>query len=236
MWTAIVDSKALQQAGRWTVSYFQEAGDVAESEYPIAALSQVLREQRGSADPQGLGSKHINYVGLENVRSVTGELTDFNPRPALEIKSRSKTFAAGDILFGRLRPELNKVLVVSDELGGGLCSGEFYVLRPTTGEATSHFWRHVLASKFVTEQIGRFRAGASLPRVAIADLLSIQVPVPPAETQVRLSAELRDLDAELVLLRERLDAHPNNVQAALVAAVTHSGVSISGGLRQISKQ
>ncbi|QLH38562.1 MAG: hypothetical protein HWD60_05810 [Defluviicoccus sp.] len=50
-----------------------------------------------------------------------------NTQPANELKSLSSVFKAGDILYGRLRPYLNKVFRPEFD---GLCSAEFIVLVP----------------------------------------------------------------------------------------------------------
>ena len=47
-----------------------------------------------------------------------------------EMKSAGNKFYPGDVLYGRLRPYLNKVVVADFE---GVASGEFIVMRPKEG-------------------------------------------------------------------------------------------------------
>ena len=118
MWFAEVPGEQIHRADRWTAAFFNQAKITSKAAFPMRLIGLIAAERRGTSDPQLLGNSQINYLGLENVRSLTGELCDFSPRPAASIKSRSKLFKLGDVLYGRLRPELNKVTVPSLVLVG----------------------------------------------------------------------------------------------------------------------
>jgi len=185
----------------------------------MTELRYLVSERKGSVDPQTLGELQISYLGLENVRPQTGELVGFEPRAASSVKSRSKVFKSGDILFGRLRPELNKVYLVDDELGEGICSGEFLVLTPKTSMSNAQYVRHIMASPFVTQFVQKFRVGASLPRMAVNDLLSIKIPLPPLLVQEEITQWLAAMDNELREIRRRLEELPNQQRKMLMEAV-----------------
>ena len=149
----------------------------------------------------------------------TGELVGFEPKLASSIKSRSKVFGPGDILFGRLRPELNKVYLVDGEPSEGVCSGEFIVLVPITSQVSARYIRHIIASPFVSRFVEKFRVGASLPRMAANDLLGIRVPVPPLEVQEQIALKLAEMDQELRNLRRRVEELPGQQRETLMEAV-----------------
>ncbi|MBJ9714633.1 restriction endonuclease subunit S [Burkholderia gladioli] len=225
MWIGEVCATELFGANRWTVSFFSNAEQQAtNSAFPMRPLGELAEERRGSSDPQKLGDIEITYLGLENIRSITGELVDFAPRVARSIKSRSKIFRRNDVLYGRLRPELNKVFLAQGEVEDGLCSGEFIVLVPKTNLVLPRYFRHALASSFVTKFAEKFRAGASLPRIAADDLLSIEIPVPPIEVQTEMVDQLIEIDNEIVRLRSRLEKLPGSAERALLKAIS-SGTS-----------
>ena len=219
MWAGRIPSGQLREAGRWVVSYFAKTGSSAASGFPTRTLREVVRERQGATDPQQLGDQPISYLGLEHVRSGSGELVEFAQRPANSVKSRSKVFRKGDVLFGRMRPELNKVYLAEGEVEEGICSTEFVVLIGLEGVLVPRFLRHVLASSFVTDQIGRFRGGAALPRINTSDLLSIPIPVPPLDVQHRMAAQLLALEQELAGLRRRVEALPALMSEGLSQAL-----------------
>lgn len=215
----IVEHARLAMSGRWTPSFFFGAENTLCTAYEMTELRHLVSERRGAVDPQALGELQISYLGLENVRPQTGELVGFEPRTASSIKSRSKVFKSGDILFGRLRPELNKVYLVDGQPSEGICSGEFIVLTPITSRVNARYVRHIIASSFISQFVQKFRVGASLPRMAVDDLLGIKVPLPPLPVQEKISLQLAVMDEELRELRRRVEELPNRQHKVLMEAV-----------------
>src|SRR4051812_46675046 len=68
------------------------------------------------------------YVGLEHVG--TGRFVRANAGKASDVHSSKYAFQAGDVLYGKLRPYLDKAVLVDDS---GVCSTELLVLRPKQG-------------------------------------------------------------------------------------------------------
>jgi len=214
-----INNSDLFISDRWVPAYFLKEGDFLSSLYPMLPLSAVIKERKGTIDPQMLGDVLIDYLSLENVRTQTGELNKFKPKSASEIKSRSKTFNENDILYGRLRPELNKVYLCQGQLKKGVCSGEFLVLSPIDGKINPIYLRHILSSRYVSDFVGKYRTGASLPRISIHDLLKIKIPIPPIEIQNVISKQLIEIDFKIKLLREELESLPLSQTSALVQSM-----------------
>src|ERR1700730_5682200 len=68
------------------------------------------------------------YVGLENIPSRGADLLGWEPA-SVSISTNS-VFAPGDILFGKLRPNLRKSVLASFD---GYCSTDILVLRAREG-------------------------------------------------------------------------------------------------------
>lgn len=137
-------------------------------------------------------------VGLADITPHTGRLvlSDAAHTPA---KSSKFKFKAGDLLFGKLRPELRKC-VVADQ--AGLCSTDILVLRPVT-PGDEWFLNLILRGDELLEQIRRRIVGASLPRVRSSDLLDCKIswPVPSVRiiigNQTKRITEVRETIGEL---------------------------------------
>jgi restriction endonuclease S subunit len=194
----------------------------------------LVDESKEAIDPQSLSDGVINYIGLENIRSHTGEIVDFDKKSPREVKSRSKTFKEGDVLFGRLRPELNKVYLAVASVAPGICSNEFIILRAKVDRIRPRYLRYILASPYVTQFASKLRTGASLPRLNSADLLDLPVPVPPLDIQDEIVAGLHRLDDELRDLRRRIESLPNAIIEGLMTSLargTNELEMIESGLR-----
>ena len=77
--------------------------------------------------PASHAREQFDYVGLEHIQSHTGEVLPHAPTFGSEIKSTKNVFHLGDILYGKLRPYLNKVHLACSE---GICSTDIFVLQP----------------------------------------------------------------------------------------------------------
>lgn len=120
-------------------------------------------------------NEEVNYVGLEHISSGTGELLDFMAVKGEVILSASPKFRRGDILYGRLRPYLNKVWVAEFD---GVCSGKAIVLRPNKNRLNPYFLQCLLLSQITQQQILPLQSGTSLPRISATDLMNIRLPIP----------------------------------------------------------
>lgn len=222
-----IDYSDLLNADRWTPAFFLQESEELLSAYPMLPLSKVVGQRKGTVDPQTLGDTSVNYLSLENVRPQTGELKSFKPRLAKEIKSRSKVFDENDVLYGRLRPELNKVYLCQGLLSSGICSGEFLVLSPIKNQINPVYLRHILASIYVTNVVKKYRMGASLPRISINDLLKIEIPIPPIEVQNQISIQLIEVDLKIKILRKELELLPCSQTSALVQSMINGDKNLS---------
>lgn len=123
------------------------------------------------------------YLGLEHVQGATGEFGGVEAGGAA-IKSNKFRFDSGDVLYGKLRPNLRKCIVATEP---GVCSTDLVPLRPVRPEA-AHFISLQLRSEPFTETVMRLIGGANLPRVNVKDLLKLPIPVPPSQDEDRLFA------------------------------------------------
>lgn len=217
MFTRVIPFLALTAKGRWTVEFFiSDRSAVKATAYPLVRLRKILTERREFLDPQQYPDHRFHYLGLEHILPVTGELTDgYEPREGQAVLSRSKVFRAGDILYGRLRPSLNKVFVADGAVAEGICSGEFHVLVPETGKILPHLARSLLASRYVQDVVKGMTSGSALPRLALDDLLEIEIPLPPLAIQRQYEKLLIARNAR----RQRLMAELRDGPAAALEAV-----------------
>lgn len=212
----VVDLADLRRADRWNAEFhLATRGDRPASAFPLVRLADLVDERREFLDPQQHPEHRFRYVGLEHVRPACGDLVASPLRPGHAIRSRSKVFRAGDILFGRLRPILNKVLLVSDDVGDGICSGEFHVLVPHRDRIDPVYLRTVLASTYVTNRTPDLQTGSALPRVRLADLLALDVPLPPPAVQRRIVDVVEQAAADRRHLRVRLEHGYDGLERAL---------------------
>ena len=121
-----------------------------------------------------------SFVGLQHVESHSGRSLGSDPLSAM--KGRKFRFAPGDIVYGYLRPYLNKVWVADRH---GLCSVDQYVLRPKLG-TDGELLAYVLRGQKVLDQAIELTHSLQLPRLRSGLLLGLEVAWPGGEQRTLL--------------------------------------------------
>lgn len=153
-----------------------------------------------------LPSKHLGmrYVGLEHMDTGYPVLARWGK--AIDVNSAKTRFYPLDVLCGKLRPYLDKgVLVDSD----GICSTDIIVLQAKNALEPEFLSYLIHSSSFIEYAIKTTR-GVNLPRTSWTALQSFDFPLPPLPEQRAIAHTLRTVQAarearqrEIALERER---------------------------------
>ena len=111
---------------------------------------------------------------------------------ASAMKSPAVCFRQGDVLYGRLRPYLNKVALPNFD---GLASGEFIVL-PSTECVSGSFLKHRLSAADFVSFASHLNEG-DRPRVSFEQIGQFMILIPPPREQRRVVAKIEKLFSEL---------------------------------------
>ncbi|NML65906.1 hypothetical protein HHL22_11885 [Hymenobacter sp. RP-2-7] len=153
----------------------------------------------------------LPYVGLENVESNTGV---YLPTGDKESISSAFLFRPGQILFPKLRPYLNKVLLADF---AGICSTEFHVLDPV--RFTPSFLALYLRTGLVLNQTKWLTSGNTLPRLQTADVEGLLIPNCNAEMQATIAKLGEQAQEEADAAKAQARTHLTSLDTHLVAAL-----------------
>lgn len=156
-----------------------------------APLSKLVSFQRNIVKTPG----ESRYIGLASVASGTGQLTE-----AIETASgQCFAFEPGDVLYGRLRPYLNKVWLATFS---GVCSTEFHVMRPFDArKLRPEYLAVVMRTSLIVAQTKHMMTGNTHPRIANEDVANLLVPLADEKIQQRIVEETLASQAESARLR-----------------------------------
>jgi type I restriction enzyme M protein len=162
-------------------------GAVNVSTWPLVSVSEAFRKSEQSVLPETLDGP-VTYLGLENITQGTGGITGavVSENPA-DIKSLKNVFKPRDILYGKLRPNLNKVWV-SDRKG--ICSTDIFVLEALEGKADPVLFSYIFRSQRFNDAVMGQLKGAQLPRIGWSSFAELQIPLPPLAVQKEIVAEI----------------------------------------------
>lgn len=192
----IIHSRDLFEKNVWSVPFFLPQKDFyINNGYQLIKVEDLVCERKDNITLKE-EDHNVNYIGLENIEAKTGRIVSFSPRQGGEIKSTCKRFYHGDILYGRLRPNLNKVFY-NDLFAEGVCTTEILVLTPNKDMINPVYFSALLRTKTINKRIVGLIKGAALPRVSISDLKQLAVPIPPLKKQLELAKEIQRKRNEL---------------------------------------
>ena len=178
----------------------------------VVSLGEVVRPIRPRVKPEVMPD--APFIGMEHVEAHTMKL--LGTVPAGSMKSSAVHFKPGDVLYGRLRPYLNKVFRPSFE---GLCSAEFIVL-PENERIDGSYLQYFLNSSAFVRFAASLNAG-DRPRVDFDQIAPYKIPLPSLTRQREIVAEIEKqfsrLD-EAVANLQRVKANLKRYKASVLKA------------------
>lgn len=165
------------------------------------------------------------YIGLEQIpeRAIRIDMAGGSEA----IRGMCVRYREGDILFGKLRPNLRKsVLAPVDGLG----STEILVLRPRPGIDPS-FAGHVLRSEKVFFDAERMTEGTRMPRTSWKTLSGIEVFAPSELRNQKLIADILDAIDDAILEADSLFEKLRTVRVGMIDDLFTRGMADDGSPR-----
>ena len=129
------------------------------------------------------------FIGLENVIGFADRYIETSTEYETSIYD---VCHKGDILFGRLRPYLAKILTVPFD---GYCTGEFLVFDSFNG--CKNYLKYVLLSKPFIDEVNLSTYGAKMPRANADFILNMYLPLPQIVEQEKIAGFLDSQCSEI---------------------------------------
>ena len=120
-----------------------------------------------------------------------------------QLTGRKPRFYAGDIVYGYLRPYLNKLWVAELD---GLCSVDQYVYEVNQAKADTAFIAWFMRSPVYLERAPIDTTPGQLPRIRTEEVASVEINLPQLREQRAIVARLQSELAQTTALKEALSA------------------------------
>ena len=156
-------------------------------------------------------------VAPDNIMKDAGILLACNSVSESGVISWNHLFYKGQILYSKIRPTLNKVVIAPFD---GLCSADMYPIE-TTQNTT--FMLYVILSKYFVQQVALCTADrVKMPKINQEELANIQIALPPIAEQEIIANHLNTQRARfdsLISEKEALIADLESYKKSLIFEV-----------------
>jgi type I restriction enzyme S subunit len=153
-------------------------------------LGEVARREATLLKPSDYPSRRFRYIGMEHVAPGQWEEPEGVEINGGEIKSQVVVFHPGLVLYGKLRPYLNKVVVPHTE---GVASTEFLPIVPLLDVLDPEYLGAFLRTPSFVDYASANTTGSRQPRTRLDVLWNTPIPLPPLAEQRRIVVRIEEL-------------------------------------------
>ena len=167
-----------------------------------ARLGETCVQDKHIVEPHTDEANSLTYYSLEHIESETGRILKV-PQDHIEELGKSASFRFDNrhVLYGKLRPYLNKVALPDT---AGRCTVELIPLLPN--ENTDRGFLALLLRRPETVDFAmQHRTGSRMPRSDMKSLITLEVPLPPLAEQQRIATLLDERVAAVERARQAVE-------------------------------
>lgn len=148
-------------------------------------------------------SDSLWLLNLDMIEKNSGRIINHQTVSYEEIGNSVYKICPNQVLYSKLRPNLNKVVIADDF---GYCTSELLPLNPNHELIHSQYLAYLLRSKECVSVFSGKVAGAKMPRTDLKVFRSFQLPVPPLELQEKFAERIEQIDAQKKTVEETIAA------------------------------
>lgn len=171
-----------------------------EMKWPVQKMKKVAPSVPYSGKVSNNGNRYW-LLNLDMVESNTGRILDKVYVSMDEIGLSTTTFSSEYVLFSKLRPYLNKVVIPDDS---GYATTELIPMRPDPKYLKQMYLAQLLRGDEFLSFISTQVSGTKMPRVTMNVFWDFEVMLPPLDLQEQFVAFVRQSDKSKFELEQAL--------------------------------
>ena len=140
---------------------------------------------------QHVNQKSLIHIGLEHILSNLNKIKGYSDTQNVKTY---RLFQKGDILYGRLRPNLNKVWLATTN---GHCSTDILPLTANPTKILPQFLLYVMSSHQFVQKATMGSSGVGMPRIRWNVLQDFVLAVPPLAEQRTIVKKIESIFAKI---------------------------------------
>ena len=193
MLSAIAGTLSIQQNNEYVCDEFKDYRENLSFNIPLNWKCVKLSDITNYGKNKSVVGKSIHdeewILELEDIEKNTSVLLKKVRQKDRKSISNKNKFGAGDLLYGKLRPYLNKCIVADED---GYCSTEI-VPMSLNSNVINKYLQIVLMSPYYLNYVNEKSYGTKMPRLGTKDAQNSLIPLPPIEEQQRIVDKIEQI-------------------------------------------
>ena len=148
-------------------------------------------------------------LDLEDIEKDTGLIKHYATKTERNSVSNKYAFTTGQLLYSKLRPYLNKVVIATKD---GYCTTEILPLI-FYGNISAQYMQIFMMSPTFLAYVNMISYGVKMPRLGTSDGKNALIAIPPINEQLRIQ---KQFDIIIPILR-KIERHSNNLHSNVLA-------------------
>jgi len=167
-------------------NFKQTENGQALMKWEVVRLGDVTNLRNEIIQPEG---RNYKFVGLEHIEKGENRVKSYDL--ALSLKSSKFRFYAGDVLYGKLRPYLDKAVIADFD---GICSTDLLVIDSDKNKVHPNFLIYVIHSTDFISHAVSTTSGTNHPRTSWKAIGKYKFKLPPLHEQKKIAEILLTVD------------------------------------------
>lgn len=188
--------KNIDEANVFMASVLNDVFVELEEKYEKKQLNEIVIF--GGKNISTLEYPNLIYFSLEDVEAQTGRILNYKTVNEAGVKGTAVRFDENVVLYSKLRPYLNKVIVPNLE---GCSTTELVVLKPKD-KLDKYFLASYLRSSNIVNFLNNDSMGAKMPRTNMKTFRNLEISFPPYETQQKVVAYLDEISSKMEKIKQ----------------------------------
>ena len=176
------------------------------------SLGDILKKIE-TINPLQAPDTKFDYIDVSSVSNQTFHIEQSQRLRGKDAPSRARRLVkANDVLFATVRPTLQRIAIVPDELDNQICSTGYFVLRPKS-DIDHRFVYYFLFTEDFMWQMEKIQKGTSYPAVTDNEVRAQKIAFPPLPEQQRIVGILDEAFAGITTAKANAEKNRKNARA-----------------------
>ena len=187
-----VDNRYCEKIGKTVQCIEDEIPFEIPESWEWVRLGTIIDFSKNQSIPSSLIEKRTWVLDLEDIEKDSGKLLRKKRMVDVQSKSDKHVFKKGNVLYSKLRPYLNKVIIADED---GACTTE--ILAFDFGSIYNRYAQMFLMSPYFVDYATTDSYGIKMPRIGSKRGNNALMPLPPVSEQQRILAQIDKLFEQL---------------------------------------